>query len=93
MGTGFSKASNYKQVLRCYRGSNGFIISGFNAVTASTSLEIFFYVKSLLSMTNADITVDIYGIYRDNSTRISNAVVAQVTHASSSYPTSLQRFE
>jgi len=44
-------------------------------------------------MTNADITVDVYGIYRDNTTRISNAVVAQVTHASSSYPTSLQRFE
>lgn len=91
MGTGFVKSASYKEALRCYRGLNGFVISGFNAITASTSLEIFFYVRSLVAVTNSDISVDIYGIFRDNSTRISNAVVQQASHTSSPNPTNLQR--
>lgn len=77
--------------MRCYRGSNGFVVSGFSSIAASTSLQIFFYVQSLISFTNSSISADIYGVYRDNTTRISNSVVGQVSHASSSYPTSLQR--
>ncbi len=50
-------------------------------------------MKSIIAVTAADMSVDIYGIYRDNSTRISNANIAQLTHASSPYPTSLQRVD
>ncbi len=38
VGTNFAKSSNQNQVLRCYKGLNGFIIAGFNAITASTQL-------------------------------------------------------
>lgn len=91
VGAGFVKAASYKEALRCYRGLNGFVISGFSAIAASTSLEIYFYMKSIVAVTNSDISVDIYGIFRDNSTRISNAVVQQVTHSASPNPTNLQR--
>ena len=91
IGSGFVKSASYKEVLRCYRGLNGFIIAGFNAITASTSLEIFFYIKSLVSVTNSDINVDIYGIYRDNTTRVSNAVAWSASHTTSPYPTNMQR--
>ncbi len=69
------------------------MISGFNTIAASTSLEILFYIKSLVAVTNSDISVDIYGKFRDNSTRISNAVVQQVSHTASSNPTNLARID
>lgn len=84
-----TKASSYMAVLRCYRSLNGYIVAGFNSVTASTPLEIFFYMKSSVAVVNSDIAVDIYGIYRDNSTRISRAVVYQANHPTGSYPTNL----
>jgi hypothetical protein len=70
---------------------NGYVIAGFNAISASTSLELYFYIKSLVAVTSSDVSVDIYGVYRDNTTRISNAVVQQVTHVSSPNPTTISR--
>lgn len=89
VGSGFAKSSSYKEVLRCYRALDGFVISGFSAIAASSSIEIFFYVKSLVAVTNSAISIDIYGIYRDNTTRVSNAVVHQASHTASPNPTNL----
>lgn len=91
MGSNFIRNSNDKQILRCYRGKNGYIITGFNPIITSTSVSLYFYLKSLLGVTSSNIAIDIYGIYRDNSTRISNANIRTITYSTNSYPSTLYR--
>ena len=91
VGSGFVKSTLTSSVLRCYRALDGFVIAGFRAITPTASLSVYFYVKSLVAVTSSDITVNVYGIYRDNTTSISSAIVQSLTHTSGSYPTNIQR--
>ena len=75
--------------LRCYPTSEGFNIAGFSAITAATSAKIYFKLKSTASVTNSSISADTFGIYQDNTTRVSLAQVGTVTTASSTVPNSL----
>lgn len=93
VGTGFTKSTNEKMVLRCYRGLDGFVISGFGAIAASTDLTIYFYLKSLVSVSASGLWVDMFGIYRDNSTRLANATIRDLTHTTTTYPTNIGRVE
>lgn len=91
VGSGFVKSTVTSSVLRCYRALDGFVIAGFKAITTTASLSVHFYVKSLVAVTSSDITVNVFGVYRDNTTSISSAVVQSLTHTSGSYPTNIQR--
>jgi hypothetical protein len=91
LGSGFVKSSNYLMTLRCIRAKNGYIITGFNTIAASTTLNAYFYVKSLGTVTASAISIDIFGIYRDNSTRIALSNISTITHINGSYSSTLYR--
>jgi hypothetical protein len=91
--TNFAKSSSANDVLRCYRVSEGFRIAGFNALTAGTSVSAYFTLQSIAAVTSSPIQADIYGIYQDNTTRISLANIGTVTHTSGTVPSALYRFE
>lgn len=92
-GSGFVKSTVTTSVLRCYRALDGFVIAGFKAISPSASLSVYFYVKSLVAVTASDISVNIYGVYRDNSTSISSAVIQSLTHTTGTYPTNVLRVQ
>ena len=48
-------------------------MNGFSAISASTSVKIYFKLKAIAAVTNSAISADIFGIYQDNTTRISLA--------------------
>jgi hypothetical protein len=50
-------------------------------------------LKSTATATSSPIQVDIFGIYQDNTTRISLANVGTVSHAAGTSSNSLYRFE
>lgn len=50
-------------------------------------------LQSLAAVTASPIQVDIFGIYEDNTTRISLANVGTVTHTAGTDPTSIYCFE
>lgn len=91
VGTGFTKSANDYSALRCYRALDGFVIAGFAAIPASTSLTIYFYVQSTTVVTASPITVSIFGVYRDNTTSISSAVIRDVTHTAGTFATGIGR--
>ena len=91
LGSGFVKSSNYLVTLRCIRAKNGYIITGFNSISASTTLTAYFYLKSLVAVTSSAVSIDIFGIYRDNSTRIALSNISTITHPNGSYSTTLYR--
>jgi hypothetical protein len=93
VNTNIAKSSNANDVLRCYRVSEGFRITGFNAITASTSVSAYIMLKSTATATASSIQADIFGIYQDNTTRISLASVGTITHASGTSSNALYRFE
>jgi hypothetical protein len=87
------KSSTQSSILRCYRTSQGFRIAGFNAIAASTSVSTYFMLQSTAAVSSSAIQADLYGVYLDNTTRISLATVGTITIASGSVPASLFRFE
>ena len=93
LGSNFGKSSNYNSVLRCYRTSEGFRLVGFNTISASTSVSLYFFLKSTAAVTNSNIQVDIFGKYEDNTTRISLSGVGSLTTTSGSVPSVLYRYE
>ena len=93
VGSGFVKASNEAMALRCYATSEGFNVAGFQAITASTSAKIYFKLKSTASVTSSSISSDIFGMYQDNTTRVSLAQVGTITTGSSMTPNSYDKIE
>jgi len=67
------------------------VIAGFSAIAVSTDLTIYFYLKSLASIAASGVWVDMFGIYRDNSTRLANATIRDLSHGAGTYPTSVGR--
>jgi len=49
-------------------------------------------IKSIAPSTSSNIQADVYGIYQDNTTRISLASLGTVTHAASTSSPYLFRF-
>lgn len=84
-------SSNQSSILRCYRTSQGFRIAGFNAIAASTSVSAYFMLQSTAAVSSSAIQADLYGVYLDNTTRISLATVGTITISSGSVPGSLFR--
>lgn len=94
VSTNFVRSSDDLEVLRCYKISDGFRITGFTTISTSTSIRIYFYIKSLMALTTEDIAVDIYGIYDDSTSSISKkSDTVSVTHASDTYPSVLYHIE
>jgi hypothetical protein len=91
VGSGFAKSSNENAVLRCFRALDGFVINGFSAISVNTDLTIFFYLRSLVSITASSLSVDMYGVYRDNSTRLANSNIRDLVHTASTFPTNIGR--
>ena len=89
MGVGFSKSTNDGTVLRCYRTSEGFRVVGFGALTASTTVNIFLKLRAKTIATSSVLTVDVFGIHEDNTTRISQAQVGTLSIAESTVPSYL----
>jgi len=93
VGAGFSRSSNDYSALRCYRQSQGFRIAGFSGISASTSIQVYFKLTSLTAAASSAIQADIFGIYLDNTTRISLANINTITITASSVPNSLLKFQ
>lgn len=86
--------SDDSQVMRCYRINSGFRITGFQAVSAGTTLTIFFYVKSLQALVSEDIGVEIYGIYDDSTSSISKkSDTVSISHTADTEPSVLEHIE
>ena len=51
VGSNIVRSSDDLQVLRCYKISDGFRITGFQTISSSTSIMIYFYIKSLDTLT------------------------------------------
>lgn len=79
-------------MFRCYRVSEGLILAGFSAKAAGSSVAAYIMLKSRAVATSSPISVDLFGIYQDNTTRISLANVGTITHTSGTAPTTLYRY-
>ena len=90
--TNLVKSSSENDVFRCYRVSEGLIMAGFTAKAAGSSVAAYIMLKSKAAATSSPISVDLFGIYQDNTTRISLANVGTITHTSGTAPTALYRF-
>ena len=74
--------------------ADGFRITGFSGISASTSLRVYFYIKSLTALTTENIAVDLYGIYDDTTSSISKkADTATINHPADSSPSVLYHKE
>ena len=51
MRSNFVRSNVDSQVLRCFRITGGFRITGFSAVTNPTSLSLFFMITSITALT------------------------------------------
>jgi hypothetical protein len=65
---------------------------GFSQISASTSVSVFFKLRSTSAVTNSLISADVYGIYDDNNTRVSLAQLGSITITSGSVLNSLYKF-
>jgi hypothetical protein len=93
VGSGFVRSSNDASALRCYRTSEGFRVAGFAAISASTTAKVLFKLKSTAQATSSAVSADVFGIYADNSTRVSLAQVGTITTAASMAPSYLRKLE
>lgn len=90
--TNFVKSASSSYVLRCFKMTTGFRIVGFSAITNATPLSLYFMITSIQALTAENIAVNIYGIYNDLTSKITqvpNAVT--VTHPASSFPSLILR--
>lgn len=55
-------------------------------------MNVYFKLKALQDVSNSGISADVFGIYENNSTRISLAQISTLTIASSTVPNSLLKF-
>ena len=93
VGSGFVRSSSDNQALRCYKQSQGYRIAGFSGITASTSIQVYFKLTSLAAASNSAIQADIFGIYLDNTTRISLANIGTIIITASNVPNYLLKFQ
>ena len=93
VGSGFVRSTNVNNALRCYRQSQGYRIAGFSAITASTSIQVYFKLTALTTGTNTPIQFDIFGIFLDNTTRISLANIGTINITASNVPSYLLKFQ
>ena len=94
VGSNFVRSSDDSQILRCYKMTDGFVIAGFQGISTGTSLRLYFYIKSLTTLTTEDIAFDLYGIYEDSTSSISKkASTVTVTHVADSFPSVLEHIE
>lgn len=93
LGAGFVRSTNDYSALRCYRQSQGFRIAGFSGIAASASIQIYFKLTALASSASSAIQADVFGIYLDNTTRISLANINTITVAASNAPSYLLKFQ
>jgi hypothetical protein len=93
VGSGFVRSSNDNHALRCYKQSQGYRIAGFSAISASASVQVYFKLTSLATATNTAIQADIFGIYLDNTTRISVANIGTINITASNVPSYLLKFQ
>ena len=94
VSTNFVRSTDDEEVMRCYRISDGFRITGFSQISAGTSITMYFHLKSIAVLSAENLAVDIYGIYDDSTSSISKkADTVTVTHAADTYPTVLEHIE
>ena len=66
-------------------------MAGFAAISASTTAKVLFKLKSTASVTSSAVSADVFGIYADNTTRVSLAQVGSITTAASNSPGYLRK--
>ena len=93
VGSGFVRSSNDNNALRCFRQSQGYRIAGFSAISASTTIQVYFKLTALAAINNSPIQFDIFGIYLDNTTRISLANIGTINISASTMPNYLLKFQ